>query len=78
MIGTNGCFLVYRIQEKCQPRYDAGYDEDRFVYSLLPRPAEGPRRLATFWSYLTVIPTGHVERTNDRDYEVEERYGSLL
>jgi hypothetical protein len=21
--------------------------------------------------------SGHVERTNDRDYEVEERYGSL-
>lgn len=22
------------------------------------------------------INTGHVEKTNDRDYEVEERYGS--
>ncbi len=21
------------------------------------------------------LPTGHVEKTNDRDYEVEERYG---
>lgn len=23
--------VVNRIQEKCQPRYDAGYDEDWFV-----------------------------------------------
>lgn len=29
---TNG-IAVNRIQEKCQPRYDAGHDEDWFVDS---------------------------------------------
>lgn len=27
---------------------------------------------------LMILWTGHVERTNDRDYEIEERYGYLL
>lgn len=55
-----------RIQEKCQPRYDAGYDEDWLV-----GPAVG------FWRPLTLndcsFGIGHVEKTNDRDYEIEER-----
>jgi len=25
-----------------------------------------------------MMKTGHVEKTNDRDYEVEERYGTAL
>jgi hypothetical protein len=54
---------VCRIQEECQPGYHPGDDEDWFVAS---------KRTSADLSNLQII--GHVEKTNDRDYEVEERY----
>jgi hypothetical protein len=71
-------FDLSRIQEKCQPRNDAGDDEDGFVH-VLPRL---PERTPSLWTMNgdkvtdSVFVSGHVEKTNDRDYEIEERYGS--
>lgn len=62
-----------RIQEKCQPRDDAGYDEDGFVGIArnlsLPMGHFRPDGRGN---------TGHVEKTSDRDYEIEERYFFFL
>jgi hypothetical protein len=55
-----------RLQEECQPRDNASYDEDWYV----------PSCLISLFPVLTF--PGHVEKTNDRDYEVEERYEQLL
>ncbi|KAH0547616.1 hypothetical protein GP486_008420 [Trichoglossum hirsutum] len=57
-------------QEECQPRNDASDDEDRCVCAKLILFALDQGRLME-----EVRPqTGHVEKTSDRDYEVEERY----
>lgn len=49
-----------RVQEECQPRDDAGYDEDGYA------------AFAQCYVKANCV-VGHVEKTNDRDYEVEER-----
>ncbi|KAI2788284.1 Protein hob3 [Penicillium oxalicum] len=68
-----------RIQEKCQPRNNAGDDEDGLRAAQRKRSAI-IKTIAVFelsHSQILIhdfgIPLGHVERTNDRDYEIEER-----
>ena len=55
-----------RLQEECQPCYDAGDDED------------GYSGFCVFAVKVLTLDEGHVERTNDRDYEVEERCAPLI
>jgi hypothetical protein len=62
----------HRIQEKCQPRDDTGYDED--WYDLISAHLVGQPSPPKAQRSANVGLSGHVERTNDRDYEVEERY----
>lgn len=52
-----------RIQEKCQSCDYSGLAEDWYEYRLI---YSGNHRRSQ--------QAGHVEKTNDRDYEVEERY----
>jgi hypothetical protein len=52
-----------RIQEECKSRNYPGHDEDRYGVHR-----SGAGTAANSLQYL-----GHVEKTNDRDYEVEER-----
>jgi hypothetical protein len=49
-----------RLQKECQSRHDAGDDEDGYVEDRN-------------WVGIRLNNAGHVEKTNDRDYEVEER-----
>ena len=57
-----------RFQKERQPGDDPGDDEDRYEHMpFLGTRAIRDRRLMGC--------LGHVEKTNDRDYEVEERYG---
>lgn len=52
-----------RVQEECEPRDDASNDEDGYV-----------TRTAKLVTILKLtFASGHVEKTNDRDYEAEER-----
>lgn len=65
--------IVGRFQEKCQPGDDAGDDEDGYACHLSSGAFGSVERTAD--GSLIRIGAGHVEKTNDRDYEVEERYG---
>ena len=56
----------FRHQEGCQSGDYPSHDEDWYAaYSQ----AEQIRDCGAHWTHL-----GHVEKTSDRDYEVEERY----
>jgi hypothetical protein len=58
--------MLGRLQEECQSRDDAGYDEGRYdSYDL----SVGRRDT-------NLHKLGQVEKTNDRDYEVEERFAT--
>ena len=59
--------LQSRIRKKCQPQDNAGYDEDGYRNTTMaPGSSSG-----------VDSSLGHVEKTNDRDYEVEERYAPI-
>ena len=74
---ANSLTRKYRFQEECQPGDDPGDDED--WYDLIPVTPIGNHfmTMAEQGADSVDIP-GHVERTNDRDYEVEERSIKLL
>lgn len=79
--------MASRVQEKCQPRDDAGYDEGGYVkIESVERIVGGKGEREKVVGGMVGnkvdtdawIFTGHVERTNDRDYEIEERYAFSL
>ena len=65
--------VVGRLHQESQPRNDAGHDENRFLSLSLSQifPPHHDAILTPTFSH--PFCPGHVEKTNDRDYEVEER-----
>lgn len=55
-----------RIQKECQSRDHPGHDEDWYE----------THQIEAGIAANDLQELGHVEKTNDRDYEVEERYGA--
>lgn len=69
-----GLRIFHRVQKKCQPGDNAGDDEDGYVSSFR-QPSCLSRSIKLGFAF-NQINSGHVEKTNDRDYEVEERYNA--
>lgn len=59
-----------RFKEKHQPGDDSGDDEDGYAH---PRQVAAKVAQNELGLFIDALSAGHVEKTNDRDYEVEER-----
>ena len=59
-----------RLKEKHQSGDDSGDDEDGYALSGQVAAKVAQNELGLF---IDALSAGHVEKTNDRDYEVEER-----
>ena len=57
-----------RLEKKHQPRDNPGDDENRYAHDGYFGMSWGGDRMTS-----DELDAGHVEKTNDRDYEVEER-----
>lgn len=68
--------MRHRLQEKRQQGDDTGYDEDWYYLTSTSRPSHSSRTMDEQTTDKDL--SGHVERTNDRDYEVEERLNYWL
>lgn len=62
--------IACRVQKEREPGDDPGDDEDWYAYAEMEYLETDSR-----WKQETHCCLGRVEKTNDRDYEVEERYG---